>query len=424
MMALGFAFASLMLIGVPIAFAMGLAGAISLIAQDLRLVAVPTRMFTGIDSFVLLAAPFYILAGELMGRSGITQRLVKLSMLITGRVSGGTAYGCVVASIFFSGISGTAVGDAAALGQIFIKEMPKEGYTVEYSSALVVAGSMIGPIIPPSVIMVIFSAVSQVSIISLFIAGVVPGLLLGLALAVVIFLQSRLGKGLPRSSFSMEGEKIGTVIVEGAMVLTLPVFIVGGSVSGVFTPTEAGGTAVLYTLLIGWLAFRKLDRRQIWDSLVVAARVSASIYLILAASEVMSYAMTFAGIDIWVRGVSDGFQSHPVVFLLLVAVFLVVVGTFLEPGPAIVIFVPLFMPIAKSLGIDPIQFAMVFILTLTLGLSTPPVGLCLFVAGKIGNVPMGRLFKALLPFFFAEKAVVILLCLVPELSSGLERLFK
>ncbi|MBV9521995.1 MAG: TRAP transporter large permease [Alphaproteobacteria bacterium] len=417
------AFILLLACGVPIAFTMGLAGAVGLWVLDLRPVLLPQRMFNGVDSFILLAAPFYILAGELMGRAGITERLVKLSMLITGRVKGGTAYGSVVSAVFFSGISGTAVGDAAALGQIFIKEMPKEGYKTEYAAAVVVAGSMIGPIVPPSVTMVIYSAVSQVSIIDLFTAGIVPGLVLAGSIATVIFLQG-LRRGLPRSRFQRGDEPIAKIIVEGLLVAMLPVLLFGGALSGVFTTTEAGGMAVLYTLLIGRFVFRKLRLADIWQALIVTARISASIYLILAAAEVLSYVMAVGGINEIVRHIGASFSGSPALFLLAIALFLIVVGTFLEPGPAIVIFVPLLIPVVKTMGIDPLQFAIVFILTLALGLSTPPIGLCLFIACRIGNIKMSQLFRALWPFFIAEKVVVILLCLVPFLSTWLPRLHK
>ena len=207
MIPLAIAFAVLILIGVPIAFALGLAGAVGMLAMNLNLVTVPTRMFTGIDSFVLLAAPFYILAGDLMNRGGITDRLIRLAQIIIGRIRGGTAYANILASVFFAGISGTAIADTAALGQIFIKGMPKEGYTKEFAAAVTVASSIIGPIIPPSVIMVIFAAVSQVSLIQLFVAGIVPGLLLGAACSVVVFLYARAGH-LPVSSVRVERKEV------------------------------------------------------------------------------------------------------------------------------------------------------------------------------------------------------------------------
>ena len=209
------------------------------------------------------------------------------------------------------------------------------------------------------------------------------------------------------------------MLIEGLLVIMLPVILVGGALSGIFTTTEAGGVAVLYTLLLGVVVFRKLGPAQIWQALLVTARISASIYLVLAASEILSYAMTTAGISGWVRGLGPIFAGHPILFMYAVVLFLIGLGAVLEPGPAIVIFVPLLLPVATSMGIDPLQFSIVFVLTLALGLSTPPIGLCLFIACKIGKISMGRLFSALWPFFVAEKLVVVALIMVPWFTTYL-----
>ncbi len=423
MISLGIAFGVLLAIGVPVAFAIGLASVVGILALDLRMVAVPTRMFTGIDSFVLLAAPFYIMAGEVMARSGITRRLIRFSMMITRNMPGGTAYACVVSAIMFSGISGTAVGDAAALGQIFIKEMPREGYRVDYSAAVVVASSMMGPIIPPSVIMIIFSAVTQVSVIELFAAGVIPGLMLAVSIAIVIFIQGLKGD-LPRPTFKLEPGEGKRLIVDGLLILTLPVVIIRGASSGIFTTTEAGGIACLYAVLLGVFVFKQLTWRDIWETLVATAQISASIYLVLAASEVMSWVMTRGGITDHVREFGALFGGNKVLFLLGIALALTLIGTFLEPGPAVILFVPLLMPAVKLLGVDPLQFAMVVILTLTLGLITPPVGVCMFVVCRIANINIWQLFAKTWPFFVAETIVVILLCLVPGFSNWLPYVLK
>jgi TRAP-type transport system large permease protein len=420
---LAIAFAVLILIGVPIAFALGLAGVVGMLAMNLSLITVPTRMFTGIDSFVLLAAPFYILAGDLMNRGGITDRLIRLAQIIIGRIRGGTAYANVMASVFFAGISGTAIADTAALGQVFIKGMPREGYTKEFAAAVTVASSVIGPIIPPSVIMVIFAAVSQVSLIQLFVAGIVPGLLLGAACAVVIFLYARAGH-LPVSTVRVERKEVPRLAGDGALVLTLPLLIVGGTLSGAFTATEAGGVAVIYAALLSWLVFRHLDLAALWQALKDSARTTATLFLLIAAATVVSYVLTIGGIASYVQGLGLFFEGQPVLFMLTVMAALLVVGCFLDPGAAIVLFVPLLMPVARAMGIDELQFSMVVILTLTIGLITPPVGVCLFVACRIGDIPVWRLVRAVAPFLLAEVAVVILLVFFPVLSSGLPGLVR
>jgi tripartite ATP-independent transporter DctM subunit len=421
--ALALTFAVLILIGVPIAFALGLAGVAGMLATGLNLITVPTRMFTGIDSFVLLAAPFYILAGDLMNRGGITDRLIRLAQLVVGRIAGGTAYANIVTSVFFAGISGTAIADTAALGQIFIRGMEKEGYTREFAAAVTVASSVIGPIIPPSVIMVIFAAVSQVSVIQLFLAGIVPGLMLGGACAVVVWLYARAGH-LPVSVVSVRRHEVPRLALDGVLVATLPGIIVLGTLSGAFTATEAGGIAVIYALFLGWFVFRHLDAVELWRSLQESARTTATLFLLIAAATVVSYVLTIGGIAAYTQGLGVVFEGQPVAFMLVVMALLLVVGCFLDAGAAIVLFAPLLMPVARTMGIDDLQFSMVMILTLTIGLITPPVGVCLFVACRIGDIAVWRLFQAVAPFLLAEVVVVMLLVFFPVLSSGLPGLLR
>ena len=422
MIAMAVVFALTLAIGVPIVFALSLAGAVGLWALDLNLITVPTRLFTGMDNFVLLAAPFYILAGELMNTGGITARLIQLAGLATRGTPGGTAYANVVSSVLFAGISGAAVADAAALGQVFIKGMPKEGYDKNYAAAVTVASSVIGPIIPPSVIMIIYAAVTQLSVISLFVAGIIPGFLLAGALATVIFVHAR-GGGLPRSPRTIgQGQKVGVLIRDGLLVMGLPALIVGGTLFGVFTATEAGGVAVVYALAISALVFRTIDLPILWRCLKRSARMTATIYLLIAAATVVSYVLTIGGIGMWVQGIAQQFAGSQILFLLAVAFALLVVGTFLEPGAAIVLIVPILLPVTNAMGIAPMQFGMVVILTLTLGLITPPVGVCLFVACRIAQSPILPIFRAVLPFFLVEVLVVVLLILFPGLTTVLPNL--
>lgn len=416
------AFLVLLLAGVPIAFALGLAGTAGILDRGLALVAVPTRMFTGIDSFILLSAPFYILAGELMNRGGVTDRLIRFAQLLTRGLRGGTAYANNLASIVFAGISGTAIADTAALGQVFINGMPKEGYTKEFAAAVTVAGSMIGPIIPPSVIMIIYAAVSRLSVIDLFLAGVVPGLLLAAAASVVVYLKGRNG-GLPKSTITVSRAEVPRMARDTLLVVSLPLLIVVGTTSGTFTATEAGGVAALYAALLGFLVFRHLTLREAWASLVISARTTSSLFLIIAAATVCSYVLALSGMNQAASGLVSSFAGDPVLFLLAVTAGLLVVGCFLEPGAAIVLFVPILYPAAMKIGVDPLQFALVVVLTLTFGLMTPPVGVCLFVACKIGNISMTSLVRALLPFFVAEVCVVLLIILFPGIATWLPGLF-
>jgi tripartite ATP-independent transporter DctM subunit len=411
----------LVAVGVPIAIALGAAGSIGAWTAGFPMVMIPTRFFTSLDNFALLAAPFYILAGDFMNRSGITTTLIAFSARMTRWTSGGTAYANVLSSILFAGISGTAIADTAALGQIFINGMPKEGYRKEFAAAVTVASSMIGPIIPPSVIMIVYASVARVSIIKLFIAGFIPGLLLGLACAVVIFLYG-LRRGLPRDSFRFDDKSLTRVYVESVLVFTIPAFIVIGTLSGAFTATEAGGIACIYAFLIGRLVFKTLKGGESVRALKSAIRTTSSLYLVIAGASVVSYVLTVTGAVSQIGGIVGLFAGSPEIFLVFVLVCLLIVGFFLEPGVQVMLLVPIFLPIARQLGIDDMHFAMVFLLSGTLSLMTPPVGICLFVACQIGDIPVGRMFREILPFLFAEVAVILLLIFVPEVTVYLPNL--
>jgi tripartite ATP-independent transporter DctM subunit len=418
MAALGIVFAVLLLLGTPIAVALGMAGVAGLLSEGLRTLTAPQRMFTSLDSFVLLAAPFYIFAGEVMYRGGITERLIRFSNFLVGRIRGGTAYAAIIAAVLFSGISGTAVADAAALGQVYIRGMPKEGYRKEFAAALIAAAAMIGPIIPPSVIMVIYAGFAGLSVVKMFLAGIVPGLLMGVSLAVVVFIYGLRG-GLPESRPAVPRAEVPRVLGDGLVVMSLPAFILGGSVSGIFTPTEAGGIACVYALLLGIFWYRDLGWQGIWAALKTSSRMSAILFFVVSTVAICDYTLTLGGIANYTRLMFEPFAGQPVLFLTVVAVSMLVLGTFLDPGPMVILFVPLLMPIVRAMGIDEYQFSMIFILTGTLGLVTPPVGIVLFVSCRIGNIDQWTLFKAVIPFIAAEFAVVLLLIFFPALSNWL-----
>ena len=325
--------------------------------------------------------------------------------------------------MLFAGISGAAVADTAALGQVFIKGMPEEGYDKNYAAAVTIASSIIGPIIPPSVIMIIYAAVTRISVIDLFVAGIVPGIMLAGAMSLLIWLQARGGR-LPRSNYRVAKGEVPVLLRDGLLVMGLPVLIVGGTLSGMFTATEAGGIAVVYAVAISWFVFRSLNLAELWDALRRSARITATVYLVIAAATVVSYVLTIGGIAMWVQDFALLFAGNPTLFMMALTFVLLLVGTFLEPGAAIVLIVPMLMPVVVSMGIDPMQFAMVVILTLTLGLITPPVGVCLFVACRIAESPVFPIVRAVFPFLVAEIGVVIVLVLVPELSSFLPALLK
>lgn len=414
---------ALLLGGVPIAMALGLGGTLGVWLAGIPLQVIITRFFSGVDSFIFLAMPFYILAAEIMNRSGITTRLIHLSSIFTGRLPGGTAYTNVGTSVLFAGVSGSAVADASALGRFFMSVMPKEGYTKEYSAAVTAASSIIGPIIPPSGLAIIMAAVTGLSVVDLFVAGVIPGILFGVACGLVIFIKS-FRHGLPKSIVTVKREDLPKLLVEGTAVMLLPFIIVGGMVTGAFTATEGGGIAVFVAAVLGLFLFRSITLVDLWDALIVSARGSATIYLLVAAASILSYALNLLGIGGVVTAAAPYFEGSPMLFLVGVMVLMLFLGMFLDIGAALLIFVPLIMPTVVQLGIDPIQASMVIILTLAMGLITPPVGVVLFILMKIGNIRMTPLMRELLPFICAEIGIVLLLILFPALSTWLPNLLR
>lgn len=414
---------ALLLIGVPVAFAIGLAGLVGVWIAGIPLQIVATRLFTGVDSFVFLAVPFYILAAEIMSQGGITSRLISIASHATRWLRGGTAFANIGTSVLFAGISGSAVADAAALGRVFMQEMPKEGYSKPYSAAVTVASSVIGPIIPPSGLAILIGAVAGISVVDLFLAGVVPGLLLGGACAAIVAYDA-LRKRIPKPRPMQSTESRLRMLLEAAAVATLPVIIVGGMVIGAYTATEGGGIAVAYAIILATLVFRQLDMKGLWRAITKAARISATIYLLVAAATVLSYALNLLGIAGWVRQAAVLFDGQPIAFLFAIGFLMLALGTFLDIGAAILIFVPLIMPAVYALGIDPLQASMVVMLSLAIGLYTPPVGVVLFVVMRVGQIGMMPLLKALAPFFVAELAAVALICLVPEFSTWLPQVLN
>ena len=423
MMAVALALVVLLVAGLPISYSFALAGSFALWYTGEQQLSVIGRMFSGLDSFVLMAAPFYVFAGELMNRGGISERLIKLARILVGRIRGGTAYASIVASVLFSGISGTAVADIAALGNIFIKGMHKEGYTKSFAAAVCVASAVIGPIIPPSVIMVLYAAVADISVLRLFLAGIVPGLLLGVSCAVIVYWRGRKGD-LPVATITVTRAEVPKLVRDGFLVLSLPAFIVLGTLSGAFTPTEAGGIAVVYAAFLGTFVFRHLDFAGFMHAARSSARLTAGLFLLIAAVEVVNYVLILAGIAEGTGAVLAVFKEHPKTFLLVCVFAFLVIGLALDSGPALLLLAPVMLPITRSMGIDDMHFSMVMIVSVTLGLISPPVGIVLFVACKIGNITMRALWSDLALFFYAEIAVIVLLVYFPILSTGLPSLMR
>lgn len=421
LMGLSIAFIAFLIFGAPIAFVLGLASATYLvIAGKFSWAVMAQRMFSIVDSFPLLAVPFFILAAKLMEESGILDSLLELADALVGHVRGGLAHVNIAASMLFAGITGSPTADTAAIGSILIPAMEKDGYETDFSAAVTVASSTIGPIIPPSIPMVIYAMCEgRVSVAALFLAGVIPGILVGLTqMVVAYFISVKKGYSATRTGFVSLKEFV-VIFARSFLALLMPLIILGGIFSGIFTPTEAAAAAVGYALIIGFFVTRKLKVRSLVHHLLDTAVVTSVVMFVLAGSSVFGWLITVEMVPQRIANLILEFSRNPLVFLLLVNIFLLIVGCFMNTTAAIVILTPILSPIATSLGIDPLHFGFVVIMNLIIGQITPPVGSCLFVVMGICNTTMERVTKALLPFLAVEIGVLLLITYVPIVTLWL-----
>ena len=420
MIALALVFLATLALGVPIAFAMGIASAAVIWKEDLAdLLVVPQQVFAGLDSFPLLAIPFFILSAELMTGGRLTDTLLRLAAACVGRARGGLGHTNIVTLTLFSGLSGSALADAAGPGAVIQRMMKEGGYAGAYGAALTAATAIVGPIIPPSIIMVVYALTdNSVSVNGLFIAGVVPGLLISAALLGVNHWIS-IRRGYRGMEARPQLREFLTLTVSAIPALLLPVIIIGGIHGGVFTPTEASAVAVFYALLCGVFVYRSLAWAVLPGILVRSSVMTAAVMLIIATSNSFGYVLTVLQVPQAVGEWIGALGLSPVGFLLVVNVFLLLFGIFIEPLPGVMILVPILAPLATGMGIAPLHFAIVVIVNLTLGMITPPVGGLLFVTQVVTGEAMGRIVRELWPFLAAQLVVLLLLTLVPGVSVWL-----
>lgn len=409
-------------IGVPVAFALGLATAATLIlAENYPLMVLLKETFTGIDSFPLMAVPFFILAAELMSGGSLTEVLLRFAGQFVGHKRGGLGYTNVVSLTFFSGISGSALADAAGPGSMLIKMMDKAGYDRSYAAALTASTAIVGPIIPPSIIMIIYALQDEsVSVGTLFAAGILPGILIAVAMCAVNFHVSK------KRNYKGDGRlpplrEILITTWKALPAILLPVVILGGMRAGWFTPTEASVVAVFYALLVGKFVYRTLEWKALPNILERSALLSASVLIIIGLSASFAWVLTIEGIPQQMAEWLIGMNLSPWMFLIIVNIFLLLFGIFIEPLPGVMVLAPILAPVALKLGVDPVHFAMIVIFNLTLGMITPPVGGLLFVTCNVSKVPMSALVRELVPFLWAHGAVLMILTFVPALSTWLPR---
>jgi tripartite ATP-independent transporter DctM subunit len=390
-------FTALLAIGVPIIFVLGITGLGYVYLAGLPLVLLPQRLFVGLNSFLVLSVPLFILAGNIMNASGITERIVRFSNLLIGRVRGGLAYVTVVATMFFAGITGAGAADTAAIGAIMIPAMRDEGYQAEYAAAVTAAGAIVGPIIPPSIAFVIYGAMADVSIAGLFLAGFLPGILCSILMGIVVWRQARTHNFPVREAAVSTGEFLRGLI-ESFPGLMMPVIILGGILGGVFTPTEAAAAGVLYALLVGFFIYRELRLPALWIILRDTAIMSGGVMLIVANASLFSWILAAEQVPQLVASLITGFSREPWVVILLINLLLLFVGCIMETLASIIILTPVLLPLVKGLGIDPLHFGVIMVVNLCIGLATPPVGVNLFVAGGIAKVSLEQISRAIWPF--------------------------
>ena len=413
---------ALIILGMPIAFALGMSTLLAVLAQGMPLVAVAQKLLAGADSFPLMAIPFFLLAAELMTSGALAEVLLRFAAMLVGHKRGGLGYTNILTITFFSGISGSALADAAGPGAILIRMMRQQGYPAAYAAALTATASVVGPIIPPSIIMIIYALQDEsVSVLNLFLAGIIPGLLISGSLVLYNFWASR------RRHFRAEGcaPTLRTILQQGwraLPALLLPALIVGGVHGGVFTPTEASVAAVFYALACGFLVYRTLTFAMLPAILARAAFLSAAVLLIVAMSSAFAWVLTVVQVPQALSQWIGGLGLPPLGFLLVINIFLLLFGIFIEPLPAVMVLAPILAPMAASLGIDPTHFAIIVIVNLTIGMITPPVGGLLFVTALVAKVSMSELNRELWPMLAVQIVVLALITLVPALSLGLPAL--
>ena len=410
-------------LGMPVFF--GLVAAPGLLlwlnGQERDIVLLYRNVYNGMDSFPLMAVPFFMLAGELMNRGGITSRLVEFSQALMGHLRGGLAHVNVLSSILFAGLSGSAVADTSALGSMLIPAMEKQGYTRRFAAAITAASSVIGPIIPPSGIMIIYAYVMGESVAALFLAGIVPGVLVGIGLMVMIKLMAD-RYDFPAASRRYSWRERGDASLKAFFPLMTPVIILGGILLGVFTPTEAAAVAVGYALFIGFFVLRTLNLGDLPSILSRAAMTSAVVLLLVGAAMAFKTVVSLSHLPETLAAFILSLSDNPLTLLFLINILLFIVGMFLDAGPAIIILGPILAPIFIALGVDPVHFAIIMSVNLTVGLATPPMGLVLFVASSVSGERVETIARAILPFLAVEVLVIFLITYFPAISLTIPRL--
>lgn len=409
-------FFALMLIGVPIAVSLGASTLFTMVfATNLPLGSIITQAFTSLDSFSLLAIPLFILAGVLMSQGGVSKRLLRLADVLVGYLVGGLAHGTILASMFFAAISGSGPATVAAIGSFMIPSMANKGYDKSFAAAVTATAGSIGVIIPPSIPFIMFGIVGGVSIGGLFLAGIIPGILIGLALMIVSYGIAK------KRDFPTEGKfptfmEVLKAINYAKWALLIPVIILGGIYSGFFSPTESAAVACIYSLIIGLFVYKELNVRKLYDAFLEATLLTIPVNIIISFSISFAYLLSIERIPATIAQFITGISENMIITMLIISAFLLVVGMFIDTISSVVILTPILLPVVEAVGMDPIHFGVFMVCNLAVGYVTPPLGVNLFVASHISKVSIEKISRALIPFIIAMIVVIIILILIPQLT--------
>jgi len=411
------------LIGVPVAYALALSVSLVLYAyMDLPQVLITHNMFSGIDSFSFMAVPFFMLAGAFMSAGGVTKRLVGVAQAMVGSFTGGLAQAVAVAGMFFAAISGSSAATTAAIGSTMVDEMERKGYRRELATGIVAAAGTVGIVIPPSITFVVYGVIANTSIGDLFMAGVLPGVLMGVAMCAMGWYIAR-REGIPaEGTFSVI--HLLKTIKEAFWALMTPVIIIGGIYGGIFTPTEAAAVAAVYGIVVGLFIYKELQLKDFPEIVFKAVIGTTLIMFLVGAAKVFGWLMTNLQIPHHIGEAVIAFTASPLAFLMIMNVLLLVLGTLVNASAAVVILTPIFLPVALSMGIDPLHFGVVMVVNLAIGCITPPVGLDLFVASAITKVPLEKVMKATLPYLGALIVTLLFITAIPEISLFLPNILR
>ncbi|WP_288301250.1 TRAP transporter large permease [uncultured Veillonella sp.] len=403
------------LIGVPIAFSLGIVSVTEILVDELPITVVIQKMFTGVDSIALTAIPLFILSGNIMYRGGMSRRIVNFAELLLGHLPSGLAIVSVFACMFFAAITGSAIAATAAIGGILIPLMVDKGYDKEFCAPLLACGGSIGPIIPPSIPLLVYGTLANVSVGKLFIGGIMPGLLMGLVLMVYcVYVGKRRNyigneKRAPLKDVLSAGK-------DATVALLMPVIIIGGIMSGIFTPTESAAIAVVYSVVVGKFVYNELTIKDAWETLVESAKSTGQVLMVVAFASLFTWVITINNIPQEIGEILSDVADNKYVLLMIINIILLIAGTFIDTTSAIVIFTPLFLPLVQTFDINLIHFGLVMAVNLTIGMCTPPLGVCLFVSGSIARVSLKEQFRDLMPMIGTLIIVLLLVTYIPDIT--------